>query len=349
MLSLTFADLHYRVRQFLIAVVGAGLVLAMGLLLAGLAGGFSAELSATVTGAGADRWVLSDNAGGRIAAMAVFPESDVGVLAHTSGVTKAAPLVLVPQQVARVNGHPVTVVLAGVAPGELGSPGPSAGQPLSDNGQVVVDSAVGAPVGSHLDVGHRSFEVVGQANGRTLFGGIPLVYLTVSDAQALVLGGRPLVTAALLKGQPAHVPTGLTAYGNSAVEQHSLQSMASAVSSINNSKLLMWGVAAIIIAALLYVSALQRVRDFAVLKALGASSATLFGSLAAQAVVVTLAAAAFGLVISNFMAGLFAQPISIPASAYAYLPLVAVVVGLLSSLVALRRVTGADPAAAFGG
>ena len=54
----------------------------------------------------------------------------------------------------------------------------------------------------------------------------------------------------------------------------------------------MWLVAAIIVAALLYVSALQRVRDFAVLKALGSSSLALFGSLALQAVVVTLLAAA---------------------------------------------------------
>jgi putative ABC transport system permease protein len=38
----------------------------------------------------------------------------------------------------------------------------------------------------------------------------------------------------------------------------------------------------------------------------------------------------------------------IPATAYATLPIVAVAVGLLSSLVAVRRATGADPAAAFG-
>lgn len=349
MLALTFADLYFRARQFSIAVVGAGLVLAMGLLLAGLVGGFSAELSQTVGGTGADHWVLSENAGGRIGAMAVFPESDVADLSHSAGVSEAAPLVLVPQQVAKVSGRPVTVVLAGVTPGELGDPTPSAGHPLTGNGQVVVDGTVGAPIGSHIVLGSRSLTVVGQTDGRTLFGGIPLVYLTVPDAQALVMGGRPLVTAALLRGVPAHVPPGLVAYGMDDVEQRSLASLASATSSINNSKLLMWAVAAIIIAALLYVSALQRVRDFAVLKALGASSAALFGSLAAQAVVVTLAAAAFGFVVSHFMGAMFAQPISVPLSAYAYLPLVAVIVGLLSSLVALRRVTGADPAAAFGG
>jgi putative ABC transport system permease protein len=133
------------------------------------------------------------------------------------------------------------------------------------------------------------------------------------------------------------------------VEQHSLSTLASGVSSINKSRTMMWVVAAIIIAALIYVSALQRVRDFAVLKALGSSSAALFGSLCLQAVLVTLLAAALGTVLSFFMTGVFNQPVSVPASAYATLPLVAVVVGVIASLVAVRRATGADPVAAFGG
>ena len=70
----------------------------------------------------------------------------------------------------------------------------------------------------------------------------------------------------------------------------------------------MWLVAAMIVGALLYVSALQRVRDFAVIKALGSSSLALFGSLALQSVVVTLLAAAFAMVVCNFMVGLFKQP-----------------------------------------
>ncbi len=111
----------------------------------------------------------------------------------------------------------------------------------------------------------------------------------------------------------------------------------------------MWIVAAIIIAALLYVSALQRLRDFAVLKALGSSSASLFVSLSLQAVIVALVAAGFAMVVCNFMDGMFAQPVAIPASAFATMPAVAVIVGVIASLIALRRVARADPAAAFGG
>jgi putative ABC transport system permease protein len=111
----------------------------------------------------------------------------------------------------------------------------------------------------------------------------------------------------------------------------------------------MWIIAAVIVAALVYVTALERTRDFAVMKALGASSGALFLGLAAQAVLVALAAAAIGALMSNFMSGIFAQPVDIPSSAFVVLPLSALVVGLLASLVALRRAISVDPAMAFAG
>jgi putative ABC transport system permease protein len=128
-----------------------------------------------------------------------------------------------------------------------------------------------------------------------------------------------------------------------------LATLSSAVSSIDKSRTMMWAIAAIIVAALIYVSALQRVRDFAVLKALGSSSHALFSSLCLQSVIVTLLGAALGMALSTVMTGVFNQPVTVPSSAYATLPLVAVIVGLLASLVALRQATNADPVKAFAG
>ena len=348
MWGVTFADLRYRYRQFLIAVVGAGLVLAMALLMSGLVGGFTAEIDRTVGGVGADRWVLAKNSHGSLAVPEVFPQSDAAAIARSPGVSQAAPLVITSQQ-ADIAGHTKTVEVFGVQIGALGDPAVTAGRRLSGAGQIVADDVAAAAVGTQVKVGTLRFRVVGQVSNRTMLAGTPVIYMTLHDAQALALGGNSLVTAVATRGVPATAPAGLTVLTNQAVEQNDLANLSGAVSSINNSKLIMWLVAAMIVAALLYVSALQRVRDFAVLKALGSSSLALFGSLAAQAVVVTLLAAAFALVISNFMGGLFKQPVAIPGSAFATLPAIAVGVGLVASLVALRRATGADPAAAFSG
>jgi putative ABC transport system permease protein len=97
----------------------------------------------------------------------------------------------------------------------------------------------------------------------------------------------------------------------------------------------------------MYVSSLERLRDFAVLKSLGSSSRLLFFGVAAQAVIITLLAAAFALVAAQLLKPIFALPIVLPATAFLALPVVAVVVGLLSSLVALRRAIAVDPSSAF--
>jgi len=321
----------------------------MALAMSGLAAGFSAEINWTVGGIGASRWVLGDNAHGLISNGTLLPQADVTAISQSTGVMRAAGLAVLPQQVAHINGRSKTVLVFGVEVGNIGDPAVTSGQALSGPGQVVADTRAGAAVGSEITIGSRSFRVVGQVVNRTMLAGSPIVFMPLRDAQLLALGGRPLITAVVTRGVPSEVPPGLAVLTGSEVEHDNLTPLAGAVSSINSSKIIMWVVAAIIVAALLYVSALQRVRDFAVLKALGSSSLVLFESLALQAVVVTLLAAAFAAIVANFMGPFFAQPVVIPGSAFATLPVIAIVVGLLSSLVAVRRATSADPAAAFGG
>lgn len=325
------------------------MVLAMALLLAGLAGGFRQEISQTIGGVGAQRWVLAANADGRIAAASAFPESDASVIAGSPGVKRADPLVIVPQQVARVARATPTVNVFGVAMGGLGDPAVNSGHRLSVDGQVVASTASKARIGSDITVGNMQFRVVGTVSNRTLFAGGPILYMSVHDAQNLAFGGKPLITAVVMNGSPQSVPAGLALFKTSGIEHNAVSALSGAIKSIDNSKLFMWFIAAIIVSALLYVSALQRVRDFAVLKALGSSSAMLFASLALQAVVVALLSAVLALILSNFMGGVFAQPVAIPSSAYETIPAVAIVVGLVASLFALRRATSADPASAFGG
>jgi putative ABC transport system permease protein len=347
MVAVTLADLAYRYRQFLIAIIGAGLVMSIALVLSGLTNGFTAETDWTVAAAGANRWIITTASEGRIASVGVFPQSDLTLIGGNRG-ARSDPITVFPQQVVEVGDGSVTVNVMGVRPGGLGDPRVTRGHTVEGSGQVVVDVTAGIPLGAHVRVGSLHLRVVGLVSNRTLLGGGPMAYFSLRDTQLLNLGGRPLATAVLTTGDPTSVPAGLQVLTNSQVESNTIASLGPAVSSINSFRILMWIIAGVIIAALLYVSALQRVQDFAILKALGSSNAALLGSLALQAVLVSLAAAAFAAIVSNFMGGLFKQPIDIPASSFFALPIIAVVVGILSSLVALRQATGADPAAAFG-
>jgi putative ABC transport system permease protein len=273
----------------------------------------------------------------------------VAAIAQQPSVQAVAGIVVLPQEPLLINGKHTLVNIIGVPQQGFGSPTGVSGSGLAHANDAIIDSKLHVHVGDVLTSGSTQLHVVGKVGDRTLFGGVPVVYVPLAAAQRFGLGGQPLVTAIAVKGVPTSAPTGLDVVTNKRLEHQTLAALSGAIASIKNTRGLMWLVATIIIAALIYVSALQRVRDFAVLKALGASSGALFLSLCVQAIVVTLFAAAFAAVVCNFMSPLFAQPVAIPSSAFITLPLVAVVVGILASLVALRTATRADPVAAFGG
>lgn len=349
MLSLTLADLRFRARQFLIAVVGTAVVLGLALVMSGLAAGFTVEVNETVQGLGATSVVMAQSAAGRLTAFAAFPESYVALVGRSPGTKHASPFLLDPNQLVRVSGASATVEVAGVELGGLGDPlRLLAGRPISGPHQVVVDDRLHVPVGSRLAIGEESFTVVGVVGHESLLGGFPIVFTTLASAQSLAAEGRPLVTAVLVRGVPGNVPRGLAISTPAQVAAATGAQMHNAIQSIRSSEWLMWTIAVIIVAALLYVVALERRRDFAVLKALGCSSSKLFQGLVAESVVVTLLASLAGMLLSILITPLMEEVVAIPVYAYVSLPLIAIVIGAIASLAALRRVTNADPAAAFG-
>jgi len=347
-LGITLSDLRHRARQFLIAVVGAGLVFSMSLLLSGLAHGFAVEIDNTVSGFGANAFVVMHGSPGRLAALSPLPTGTSFAVAIQPGVRQTRPVVIMPSE-ATVEGQVANIALIGNQVNVPSHVTPTSGRWIAQNGEAVVDDRLGASVGQDVTIAGRSFRVVGLVKGYTLLGGIPDVYVTLSDAQAVAFRGEPLASAFVTTGVPRSLPPGLALLSNSQMETSTLAGMKAGVSSINNSRIFSWVIAALIVAALIYVTALQRTRDFAVLKSLGCSSVLLFWGLALQAVLVAMAAALMAMGLAGFMTGMFPQPVDIPASDYLVLPLSALAVGLLASLIALRRAVAVDPVLAFAG
>jgi len=122
-----------------------------------------------------------------------------------------------------------------------------------------------------------------------------------------------------------------------------------AVGAITIVAFLLWIVAVLIVGSLVYLSALERLRDFAVFKAIGVPTRQILVGLALQAVVVALLAAVVGVILAQLLAPLFPMLVVVPTSAYLALPVIAIAIGLLASIAGLRRAVAVDPALAFGG
>ena len=156
-----------------------------------------------------------------------------------------------------------------------------------------------------------------------------------------------MVSGFLVDGAVGDLPEGTVLIPADDVAADTLKPLDGAISSIELVRVLLWVVAAIIVGSVVYLSALERQRDFAVLKAVGVSNRTLLGSLALQAVLIALVSVAIAAVVQTFVAPVFPLRVRVPARAFWQLPLLAVVMALVAGIAGMRRVVRSDPALAF--
>ena len=123
----------------------------------------------------------------------------------------------------------------------------------------------------------------------------------------------------------------------------------SAISSIDLIRFLLWFVAAMIIGTMIYLSALERRRDVAVLTAVGGSTGQMAASVALQGVLIALASALIASVLQRGFVPVFPMQVVVPGGALVQIPVIAVLVALASGAVGLRKTIHTDPALAFSG
>ena len=213
----------------------------------------------------------------------------------------------------------------------------------------MLDETLDIDVGTTVNIGGAAVHRGRHDRDTTLLAGVPLVFMAPDDAQDLVFRSRDVISAVLVDGEVTSVPEGMVLMSLDEIGNDTLQPLDGAIASIDLVRVLLWIVAAVIIGSVVYLSALERQRDFAVLKAIGTSNRTLLASLALQAVLVALAAVALAAVLQIFLAPAFPLTVRVPARAFWQLPLLAVIVALLAGAFGMRRVARSDPAAAFAG
>ena len=340
-------DLQWGRRRFAIGVVATALVFALGLLMSGVSASFDNEVDRTVKSFGADSWLVRDKSFGPFTGPATIPAARAAAVRDLPGVRRADPVAVL--RATTETPKRANVNLIGVEPGGVGSPTGWRARVLARGGAAIADESLGLGVGDRLDLNGASFRVAAVTTGMTYFAGIPTVTVSLRDAQALGLGGRPLATAIVTDGRPPAVPRGLAMLDNHDVEVDLGRPVAQAKQTIALIKLLLWTVAAGIIGAVVYLSVLERVRDLAAMKAIGVATRHLVGGLVLQAALLSLLAALVAVGLEALIAPAVAMSVEIPTLTFLTLPLVAVLVGIAASLIGLRRAVAVDPALAFAG
>jgi putative ABC transport system permease protein len=230
----------------------------------------------------------------------------------------------------------------------MGAPPVHSGRAAASTYDAVVDDLTRLPLGSTFTIANRTFHVVGRVHGYSYFAATPSVYVTLAGAQAVAFAGRPDVTALAIRGRPQVVPPQARLMTPAQARADILRPLDNGLRSIDIITFFLWAVAVVVIAAVVYLSALERRQDFAVLKAIGSSTRWLYAGLALQAGVVATASGLLAIAVTPLFERTIPMLLSVPSSALWLLPPVAILIGLLASLSGLRPALRADPALAFG-
>jgi len=338
-------DLQFRRRRFLIAIAATGLVFGIALLLDGASKNINDETTRIVGLFHADRFVVARRATGPFTTTVVIPDGPGTVAGHGAG--RADPF-LVSRATVRA-GKLVDVNLVGYRPGGLGTPPVDEGRAVRGPGEVVVDSSLDAGVGDRLRVGELDLRVVGTSSSIRFNFGTPSLFVALADAQRIVFGGQRLVLAYAARGPVTFDGSTLRSVSNAQAEDDLHRTTKSGSDTVSFLNVLLWIVAAGIVASIVYLNALERTRDFAVLKATGSSNRSIVGGLALQATFITVLAAVLAVGIAFALKPGFPFPVTMSSSSVLKTVVVAIAVGLLASLVGVRRAVTTDPALAIGG
>ncbi len=340
-------DLQWARRRFAIAVAATGLVFALGLVMSGVSASFDNEIQRTVRSFGADSWLVRDKSFGPFTGPATIPADRARSVRKAEGVRDADPVAVLRATTTTPSRRNLNLI--GVVPGGVGSPEGWRGRLLERGRTAIADSSLGLEVGDRLDLNGASFRVGALTDGMTYFAGIPTVTVSLRQAQRLGLDGRPLATAILTRGRPFVAPPGLELLTDHDVARDLERPVHQAKQTISLIRFLLWAVAAGIIGAIVYLSVLERLRDFAALKAIGVSARQLLGGLVLQAGVLALLSGLLAIALEEAIAPTVAMSVEVPLSTFLTLPLLAMLVGVVASILGLRRAAAVDPALAFGG
>lgn len=271
------------------------------------------------------------------------------------------------------SGVPVDLTLFGIRPGSFLEPSVSEGAPLGGDTDVVLSDsarATGVELGDTIVVDRLGtrLDVVGFTSDKRTFGHVDVAYLPLSTWQEIHAGVRlgeqvppsayteaSVVAIEGVDGALPDLTAGDAAAGTTAktLEESFDSSPGYSAEMMTMSMItaFLYAISALVVGAFFTIWTVQRSREIAVLRAMGASTGFLLRDALLQAVIVLVGSVAFGVLVGlGLGSGLegSGMPFVLESGPVARGAVLLVVLGLLGAALAVVRIVRVDPLAALG-
>ncbi|PWS37404.1 ABC transporter permease [Falsiroseomonas bella] len=377
-MNLALADIRHGIGRFLITCVGIGLLLGVALSMVGIYQGVVREALALTRSLGAELWVVEQGTRGPFAEASRVPGDVREMVARIPGVAAAGGLTLRTAEAEGPQGR-IRLQVVGYEPGRPGGPGSLVeGRALGGaRFELVADARSGLPLGATLHLGADRYRVVGITRGLVASGGDPLVFATLRDSQemqfrqappaarrALAAGALPAVTdtvnavvAVLHPGaDPSAVAETVRRWKHlsalTAAEQEDLLTRSvvqRARMQLGIFTVVLLFVSGVIIALIIYTMTMDKRREIATLKLIGAPDRTIAGLVLQQAMLIGAFGFVAGLVLLLSVRDHFPRAVELGVFEVAVMAGVTATICLLASVLSIRAALRIDPQQALGG
>jgi putative ABC transport system permease protein len=376
--NLALADIRHKLGRFVLTCLGLGLLMAVALSMVGIYQGVVTEALALSRSLRADLWVVESGTRGPFAEASRIPGDVREMVARLPGVTAAGAITLRTAE-ARAPQGMIRVQVIGYEPGRPGGPSAIAtGRGLGGTRfEIVADARSGLPLGATLLLGRYRYHVVGTTRGLVASGGDPLIFMQLRDSQDLQFrlapaaarraiaasagsGGTDTVNAVIAQlhpdADPALVAETARRWKHLAALTDQQQSDLLTLSVVNRARVqlgmftvVLLFVSAVIIALIIYTMTMDKLREIATLKLIGAPDTTIIGLVLQQALLLGGMAYVAAVAIVFSARDVFPRAVVLGPSEVAVMAGVIAVICLLGSLVSIRAALRIEPQQALGG
>jgi len=377
-MNLAYRDIRHNAGRFALTCVGLGMLLGVVLAMIGIYRGLVTDALTLVRAPQADLWIVEADRRGPFAESSRIPGDTREAIERIHGVLAAGSVTYMTTDVERPGGR-LRFQIIGYEPGRPGGPASLiAGRPLARNHfEMVADRSTGLVPGDTLMLGRNRFTVTGLTSGQVTSGGDPVAYVSLLDSQKLQFelappaarlemargaagGGKDTVNAVIARIAPAvtaddvaqsvrrwkHL-SAITQIEQEDILTRSVVQRARQQIGLFTSILLV--VSAVIIALIVYTMTMDKIREIATLKLIGAPDRTIVGMIVQQAFALGGTGFLTGAALISAIKDYFPRRVVLQPEDGLALAAVVMAVCLLSSGLGVRLALSVDPAKALGG
>jgi putative ABC transport system permease protein len=376
--NLAWADIRHKLGRFLLTCIGLGLLMGVALSMVGIYQGVVAEALALPRAMRADLWVVEAGTRGPFAEASRLPGDVRAMVRRLPGVAEAGSITLRIAEAEAPHGR-VRMQLIGHEPGRPGGPAAIAeGRGLGGARlEMVADRRAGLPPGATVLLGGDRYRVVGTTAGLVSSGGDPLAFIHLRDSQDLqfklappaarrasaagaAAGGTDTVNAVIARLHPgadaAAVADTVRRWKHLAALTDAEQSDLLTRSLVQRARMqlglftvVLLFVSAVIIALIIYTMTMDKLREIATLKLIGAPDRTIVGLVLQQAMLLGGLGYAAAVAWVFAVRGHFPRTVALGPAEVAAMAGVIALICLLASLLSIRAALRIEPQQALGG